>query len=97
MYFVTGLNLVLQHPSTAAQAKTKVDIVKKSSYCYSSRCTEGSLNAAGLGIYTGEKLAIASMQNRWKNGSLDDNLMVVVPVVRQQFHCTSTVHNSPLG
>ena len=44
-----------------------------------------------------EKLAIASMQNRWKNGSLDDNLMVVVPVVRQQFHCTNTVHNSPWG
>ena len=30
------------------------------------------------------------MQNRWKNGSLDDNLMVVVSVVRQQFPHLST-------
>ena len=31
VYFVTGLNLVLQQPLTAALAKTKTDIVKKSS------------------------------------------------------------------
>ena len=29
MYFVTGLNLVLQRPSTTTLAKTKADIVKK--------------------------------------------------------------------
>ena len=36
VYFVTGLNLVLQQPSTAVVAKAKADIAKKSSYCYSS-------------------------------------------------------------
>jgi hypothetical protein len=29
VYFVTGLNLVLQQPSTATLAKTKADIAKK--------------------------------------------------------------------
>ena len=32
VYFVTGLNLVLQQPLTAALAKTKADIMKKSAY-----------------------------------------------------------------
>jgi hypothetical protein len=36
VFFVTGLNLVLQQPSTAALAIPKADIAKKSSYCYSS-------------------------------------------------------------
>ena len=34
VFFVTGLNFVLQQPSTAVLAKTKVDIAKKSSYPY---------------------------------------------------------------
>ena len=33
VYFVTGLNLVLQQPMTAVLAKTMADTVKKSSYC----------------------------------------------------------------
>ena len=37
VYFVTGLNLVLQQSSTAALAKTKEGIAKKSSCCYLSR------------------------------------------------------------
>ena len=40
VYFVKGLNLVLQQALTAILAKTKADIAKKRSYCYSSRCME---------------------------------------------------------
>ena len=36
--FCSGLNLILQQPSTAVLAKTKADIAKKSSYSYSFRC-----------------------------------------------------------
>ena len=38
VYCMAGLSLVLQQPSTAVLAKTKAEIAKKSSYCYSSRC-----------------------------------------------------------
>ena len=38
VYFVVDLSLVLHQPSTALLAKTKADIAKKSSDCYSSRC-----------------------------------------------------------
>ena len=44
MYFVTGLNLGLQQPLTAALAKTKADIAKKSSYCYLSHCPKAIPN-----------------------------------------------------
>ena len=36
VYFVTALSLVLQQGLIAVLAKTKADIAKKSSYCYSS-------------------------------------------------------------
>jgi hypothetical protein len=36
VYFVTGLNLVLQQPLTVLLTKTNAYIAKKSSYCYSS-------------------------------------------------------------
>ena len=35
VYFVTGLSYVLEQPSTARLAKTKADIIKKSSHSYS--------------------------------------------------------------
>ena len=44
---MTDFNLVLLQPSTVALAKTKANIAKKSSYCYSSRCFNSFL--AGLG------------------------------------------------
>ena len=44
VYFVTGLDFVLQQPSTAILAKTKADIAEKSSYSYSSRCSHTSIS-----------------------------------------------------
>ena len=44
VYFVTGLNLVLLQPSTAALAKTKADIMKNSSYSYLPRWFTLDLN-----------------------------------------------------
>ena len=43
VYFVTGLSYVLQQPLTAELAKTKANIVKKSSHSYSSHCPDSSV------------------------------------------------------
>ena len=44
VYFVTYLNWFLQRPLTAWLAKTKADVAKQSSYCYSSCCVKTSPN-----------------------------------------------------
>ena len=45
VYFLTGLILVLLQTSTAVLAKTKADIAKKSSYCYSSCWVDPHISA----------------------------------------------------
>ena len=51
MYFVTGLNFVLQQPSTAILAKTKADIEKKSSYSYLFK-TVGKMSSSCVDLKT---------------------------------------------
>ena len=70
VYFVTGLNFVLQQPLTAVLAKTKADIAKKSSYCYSSRWPDDCLINAWQLLscfisYVTKMTKCISSQNKW--------------------------------